>query len=80
VREREALREQETRLRKLIEQSPAIIWSTDTELRFTSLLGAGLASLGLLPNQIVEMSFYTFFEDRRSEPSDDCREPPHFGR
>jgi PAS domain S-box-containing protein len=62
VREREALREQETRLRMLIEQSPAIIWSTDTELRFTSALGAGLASLGLLPYQVVEMSLYTFLK------------------
>jgi PAS domain S-box-containing protein len=60
VREREALREQETRLRMLIEQSPAIIWSTDTELCFISLLGAGLTSLGLLPNQMVGMSLYTF--------------------
>src|SRR5439155_20208469 len=62
VRKREALSEQETRLRMLIEQSPAIIWSTDTQLHFTSSLGAGLASLGLLPNQSVGMSFDTFLK------------------
>jgi PAS domain S-box-containing protein len=62
VREREALREQETRLRMLIEQSPAIIWSTDAELCFTSSLGAGLAGLGLLPHQVVGMSLYTFLK------------------
>ncbi|MEO7912660.1 MAG: PAS domain S-box protein, partial [Roseiflexaceae bacterium] len=62
VREREALREQETRLRMLIEQSPAIIWSTDADLRFTSSLGAGLAGLGLLPHQVVGTSLYTFLK------------------
>jgi PAS domain S-box-containing protein len=62
VREREALREQETRLSMLIEQSPAIIWSTDTELHFRSLLGAGLAGLSLLPHQAVGMSLYTFLK------------------
>jgi PAS domain S-box-containing protein len=62
VRERQALREQETRLRMLIEQSPAVIWSTDAELRFTSSLGAGLASLGLQPNQVVSLSLYAFLQ------------------
>jgi PAS domain S-box-containing protein len=68
VREREALREQETRLRMLIEQSPAIIWSTDTELRFSSSLGSGLASLGLRPNQVVGMSLREFLNT--DDPND----------
>jgi PAS domain S-box-containing protein len=62
VHEREALREQETRLRLLIEQSPAIIWSTDADLYLTSSVGSGLASLGLLPNQVVGMSLYAFLK------------------
>jgi PAS domain S-box-containing protein len=68
MREREALREQETRLRMLIEQSPAIIWSTDAELSFTSSLGAGLTGLGLLPDQVIGMSLYTFLST--ADPND----------
>jgi diguanylate cyclase (GGDEF)-like protein/PAS domain S-box-containing protein len=35
------------RLRLLIEPVPAIVWTTDRELRFSSSLGGGLASFGL---------------------------------
>jgi diguanylate cyclase (GGDEF)-like protein/PAS domain S-box-containing protein len=35
------------RLRLLIEPVPAIVWTTDRELRFDSSLGGGLASFGL---------------------------------
>ncbi|HEX9943778.1 MAG TPA: EAL domain-containing protein [Thermoanaerobaculia bacterium] len=43
----EALRESATRLRVLIEQMPAVLWTTDARLRFASLQGAGLAAMGL---------------------------------
>ncbi|MGE0453402.1 MAG: PAS domain S-box protein [Vicinamibacteria bacterium] len=52
----EALWESEERLRLLVEQVPAVLWSTDARLRFTLSLGAGLAALGLRPNQVVGMS------------------------
>ena len=52
----------------MIEQSPAIIWSTDTELSFTSSLGAGLTGLGLLPDQVIGMSLYTFLST--NDPND----------
>ena len=58
----ELLRENESRLRLLTEQMPAILWTTDLELRFTSALGAGLAGLGLTPDQIVGQMFEEFFE------------------
>ncbi len=48
-RAEDALRQSETRLRLAIEQVPAVLWTTDEELRFTSSLGAGLAGLGLTP-------------------------------
>ena len=35
------------RLRLLVEPMPAIVWTTDRELRFRSDLGSGLASFGL---------------------------------
>jgi PAS domain S-box-containing protein len=49
----EALWESERRLRLLVEQMPAILWSVDTDLRVTLSLGAGLAALGMKPNQTV---------------------------
>ncbi|HSD29239.1 MAG TPA: PAS domain S-box protein, partial [Vicinamibacteria bacterium] len=52
----DALRESETRLRVAIQQVPAVLWTTDEELRFTSSLGAGLSALGLAPNQVVGLS------------------------
>ena len=50
-----ALRQSEAQLRMTIEQVPAVLWTTNTELRFTSSLGAGLSALGLLPNQVAGM-------------------------
>ncbi|MGH9775979.1 MAG: PAS domain S-box protein [Candidatus Acidiferrales bacterium] len=56
------LRESEARLRVLVEQLPAVLWTTDTELRFTSSLGAGLVRLGLKPNQVVGLTLFDYFE------------------
>jgi PAS domain S-box-containing protein len=55
-RAEDALRQSETRLHVAIQQVPAVLWTTDEELRFTSSLGAGLSALGLAPNQVVGMS------------------------
>lgn len=52
----EALWESEERLRLVVEQMPAVLWSMDAHLRFTLSLGAGLAALGLRPNQVVGLS------------------------
>jgi PAS domain S-box-containing protein len=45
----------------LAEQLPAIIWSTDTDLRFTSASGGGLAALGLARDEIVGMTVQEYF-------------------
>ena len=58
----ERIRESEARLRMLIEQLPAVLWTVDRTLRFTSAVGAGLARLGLRPNQLVGMSLPEYFE------------------
>ncbi len=55
-RAEDALRQSETRLRVAIQQVPAVLWTTDDALRFTSSLGAGLSALGLAPNQVVGLS------------------------
>jgi two-component system, cell cycle sensor histidine kinase and response regulator CckA len=61
-RAEEKVRESEARLRVLIEQLPAVLWTVDKDLRFTSVLGAGLTRLGLKPNQLVGMSLLDYFE------------------
>ena len=57
-----ALRESEERLRILVEQLPAVLWTVGADLRFTSCLGAGLARLDLKPNEAVGMSLLDFFD------------------
>lgn len=47
----EALRESELRLRLLLEQAPAILWTTDTNLKVTSASGSGLESLDITQDQ-----------------------------
>ena len=52
-RAEEALQASESRHRFILEQVPAIIWTTDADLRITSSNGAGLAHIGEAPNQTV---------------------------
>jgi PAS domain S-box-containing protein len=59
-RAEDALRQSEARLRLAIEQVPAVLWTTDQQLRFTSSLGAGLAALGLAPGQVVGVALAEF--------------------
>ncbi|MCC7449230.1 MAG: PAS domain S-box protein [Anaerolineae bacterium] len=60
-RAEETLRESEARLRMLTNQVPAVLWTVDRHLRFTSSSGSGLASLGLKPGQTVGFSLYEYF-------------------
>jgi len=57
-----ALRVSESRLRLMVEQVGAILWTTDRDLRFTASQGAGLADLGLSPNQVVGCSLFEYFQ------------------
>jgi PAS domain S-box-containing protein len=49
----DALRQSESRLKMLLTQLPAVLWTTDTQLRFTSLLGAGLNTLTIRPEHVM---------------------------
>ena len=49
------------RLGMIIEKMPAVLWTTDRDLRFTSSVGAGLEHLGLKPNQMVGSTIYDYF-------------------
>ena len=58
------LRKTEERQRLLLERIPAVVWTTDCALRFTSSVGGALAQLGLSPDQVaaVGTSLYAYFQ------------------
>jgi PAS domain S-box-containing protein len=51
----------EARLGVMIENMPAVLWTTDIELRFTSSIGAGLQAIGLRTNETVGKSLFEYF-------------------
>ncbi len=69
-RSEQARRLSDARLRIAVEQHPTVLWSIDTELRFTSSRGGGLRSLGALPDENIGRSLFEYFgtEDRTSLP------------
>ena len=44
------------------DQLPAILWTTDLQLRFTSMLGRGLNELNLHPDQLVGTTLFDFLQ------------------
>jgi PAS domain S-box-containing protein len=56
--------ERDARLRLLTAQIPAIVWSTDLDLRFTSGTGAALGALGLRPDALQGVSLWDYFQTR----------------
>jgi len=63
MRAEEALRRNETRLRLLVKQLPAIVWTTDAALRVTSLEGAGVAGMGMNAQELIGQPVAEFFRD-----------------
>ncbi len=55
-RVREELRAKEAHLRLIVEQMPAILWTTNNQLHITSTVGAGLAAVDLKPAEVIGMS------------------------
>ncbi len=55
-RVRDELRATEAHLRLVVEQMPAILWTTDAQLQITSTVGAGLAALDIQPTEVIGMS------------------------
>lgn len=47
------LRESEERVRMMLDQFPAVLWTTDTDLKCTASLGVGLRDLGIQPQDAV---------------------------
>ena len=63
---KQALEERDTTLRLIVNQMPAVLWSTDTDLRLTSSDGAALTALGHRPGQFVGVTLFDFF--RTTDP------------
>jgi len=65
-----AVQEREHRLRLLTEQMPAVVWTVDREMRFTSSTGGGLKALGLRQGEVVGWTLQRFFgtDDESFEP------------
>lgn len=59
-RAEEAQRSDRARLDLLVEQLPAIIYTVDRDLTFTSSLGSGLQKIGLKPDEVVGMPLHAF--------------------
>lgn len=57
---RGTLRASEAQLRLIVRRMPAILWTIDTQMTFTSSMGAGLTLLGLEPDEVVGMSLHDF--------------------
>jgi hypothetical protein len=53
--------------RILLDQCPALLWTTDMDLRLTSCLGTVLADLGFWSNQLVGVRVEELFEDPAEE-------------
>jgi PAS domain S-box-containing protein len=62
MRAERALRESDARLRLVVSQLPAVLWTIDPDLRFTYGSGAGLAALNLTPDQVLGKSLYEYFK------------------
>ncbi len=62
----EKLSQSQARLKMILEQAPAILWSTDTDLRVTSAIGAGLRSLDMdrsLPTGLTLYEYLNIHDD-----------------
>jgi PAS domain S-box-containing protein len=51
-------------LRMMLQQMPAIVWTVDASLRFTSIEGAGLPDLGNTAEEMVGKTLYEYFDTR----------------
>lgn len=56
-----------TRLGVMIEKMPAVLWTTDTELRVTSAVGAALELLGLRTNEQIGKTLFEYFQTEDPE-------------
>ena len=65
-----AVREREARLRLVLAQVPAVIWTTDADLRCTFAAGANLTALGLDPDRVVGLGLADVIEQVEAGATD----------
>jgi two-component system, cell cycle sensor histidine kinase and response regulator CckA len=53
--------EQSARLQIMVERMPAVLWTTDSDLKFVISMGAGLKELGHQTNEVAGRSLYDYF-------------------
>lgn len=56
-----ALAEKETTIDLIASQMPAVLWSTDRDLRLTSSMGKALGAMGERPGQFVGITLFQYF-------------------
>jgi diguanylate cyclase (GGDEF)-like protein/PAS domain S-box-containing protein len=61
---------EETQLRLMAQQMPGVVWTTDLDLKITSIWGSGLAPSRMPPKQLIGRSICEYFGcgDRHSTP------------
>ena len=70
-----ALRESEQRLRLLVDSLPTVLWTTDTDLRFTSIRGAAVDKAGV-GDSVIGASLSDFVPESRVRSHDALRGQP----
>jgi signal transduction histidine kinase len=66
----ETLRDSESHLRRLLEQLPAVVFTTDRELRFTFGVGQGLGELGLHSQTVLGgVSIHEYLQVGPNDPA-----------
>lgn len=61
------LMQSEARLRLLTSQMPAVLWTTDPELRLTSALGMGLETFALQADKFIGKTLFEFLQNDSPE-------------
>ena len=64
---RDELRATEAHLRLIVEQMPAILWTTDANMKITSMVGGGLAAINVEPAELIGMSMLETIGDVKPE-------------
>lgn len=60
ARESAGWREREATMRRFVDGMPALAWATDLHLRITMFRGAGLATIGLRPDELAGNYLFAF--------------------
>ncbi len=66
---RELLSAREAHVRQVVEQMPALLWTTDRHLRITSTRGAGLAGLNLQAEEVIGLSMFESLNREEDAPT-----------